>query len=263
MKVYKYIRYSTNEQDEASQDNIIYEYCVRKGITPNETFRDEGVSGGKKYTQRNLGELCKKLKKGDCVVVSEVSRLTRGGIGELCEIIETYFKPNKLRLIICNVGIDIDCSCLDAMTELTLYIFAAVAKMEKEMICQRTKSSMDSIKREIAEFGYHISKSGNKITSLGGGEPSESCHNAAGRKSRQRALENDNNMKFYRYFLAFEERNGKFETNDRETNAKNWELLAHELNQLGYKTSRGLEFTSMRCRNTYRTLKETLKGVKI
>ena len=260
MNVYKYIRYSTDKQDEASQDNIIQEYCFRKGIMPNETFRDEGVSGGKKYTQRNLGNLCKKLQQGDCVVVSEVSRLTRGGIGELCEIIETYFKPNQLRLIICNVGIDIDCSCMDAMTEMTLYIFAAVAKMEKDMIRQRTKSSMESIKKEIEEFGYHISKSGNKITSLGGGEPSESCRNAAGQKSRQRALENENNMKFYRYFVSFEERNGKFDDNDRETNAKNWELLAHELNQLGYLTSSGLPFTSMRCRNAYRTLKKSLKG---
>ena len=46
--IYKYIRYSTDKQDEASQNQIITEYCFRKGIVANETFKDEGVSGGKR-----------------------------------------------------------------------------------------------------------------------------------------------------------------------------------------------------------------------
>ena len=257
--IYKYIRYSTNKQEEASQSQIITEYCFRKGIVVNEVYKDEGVSGGKEYSQRNLGKLCEKLSHGDCVIVSEVSRITRNGIGELCEIVEKFFKPNKLRLIICNVGIDIDCANMDAMTEMTLYIFAAVAKMEKDLIKARTQASLDHIRAEIEEFGYHISKKGNKITRLGGGEPSESCHRAAGEKSRQRALENPNNMKFYKYFLIFEERNGRFEDNDRATNSLNWEKLAKELNQLGYTTSTGLPFDSMLCRNTYRVLKPVIE----
>lgn len=259
MRIYKYIRYSTDKQDEASQNQIITEYCFRKGIVANETFKDEGVSGGKRFTQRNLGLLCKKLKNGDCIIVSEVSRITRSGIGELCEIIETYFKPNKLRLIICNVGIDIDCSNMDAMTEMTLYIFAAVAKMEKDLIRARTQSSIDHIKAEIEEFGYYISKKGNKVTKLGNGQvPSDKCLAASAAVKRKRALENENNAKFYKYLVAFEERNGKFSVNDRETNSKNWEKLAYELNQLGYLTSTGLPFNSMRCRNAYRTLKNIL-----
>ena len=61
----------------------------------------------------------------------QVSRLTRSGIGELSYIIEKHFKPNKLRLIICNVGLDIDCSDINPMIELQLAMMATFAKIEK------------------------------------------------------------------------------------------------------------------------------------
>lgn len=261
MKIYKYIRCSTNEQDEALQDSIIQQYCFRNGIMPNEIFKDEVVSGGKRFTLKNFGLLCKKLSAGDCIIVSEISRIIRGGMSDLNDIIETYLKPNKLRFIICNVGIDIDCSNMDAITEKMLYIFAAAAEMEKEMIKAKIQSAMDCIKSEIEEFGYHISMGGNKKIEFDSGTKNEKSYRSEGVKIHQRALGNENNMKFYQYFVSFEERNGKFSLNDRNTNAMNWEKLADELNQLGYLTSTGLPFDSMRCRNTYRTLKKVLGNI--
>lgn len=249
--VYKYIRFSTKKQEELSQDNIIEEYLQRKGMRSDITFRDEGVSGGRSYTQRNLFKLCTSLKRNDTVVVSEVSRITRSGIGELCEIIENYFKPNGLRLIICNVGIDIDCSNIDPMTEMQLYIFAAVAKMEKELIRSRTQSAIDCIKDDIEAKGYHITRKGKMITTLGSGRtPGEKCHKAAGEKSASKAASNANNIAFERYIRIFVEHNGNPEYSDKAI----WQKLSDELNLLGYKTSRGLEFTPERAKAMFRNM---------
>ena len=118
--IYRYLRFSTNSQDERQQANTIDNYLKSKGMTADETITDAGVSGGTSYKCRNLFELCNELKPNDIVIVSEVSRLTRRGIGELSEIVEKYFKPNKLRLIICNVGLDVDCSDMNPMVEMQL-----------------------------------------------------------------------------------------------------------------------------------------------
>lgn len=249
--IYKYIRFSTKKQEELSQDNIIEEYLQRKGMRSDITFKDEGVSGGRSYTQRNLYRLCKSLKRNDTVVVSEVSRITRSGIGELCEIIENYFKPNGLRLIICNVGIDIDCSNIDPMTEMQLYIFAAVAKMEKELIRSRTQSAIDCIKDDIETKGFHVTRKGKLITTLGNSRvPGEKCHVAAGEKSASNAENNANNVAFERYIKIFIEHNGNLDYSDKAI----WQKLSGELNLLGYKTARGLDFTPERAKAMYRNM---------
>lgn len=255
--IYKYIRFSTQKQEELSQDNIISEYLFRKGMVADETYKDEGVSGGKNYKDRNLGKLCAKLKAGDTVVVSEVSRITRNGIAELCDIVERYFKPNNLRLIICNYGLDIDCSNMNPLVEMQLYMLVVFAKIEKDSIRERTRASLSRIKDEIEQFGFHISKKGNKITRLGCGSMSEECRNAAAERSRQKALNNPNNVAFWKYLQLFEKRNGKFSEAKRGV-ADKWEQLARELNELNYVTSTGLPFTSMRCRNMYRVIKTTM-----
>lgn len=258
--IYKYIRFSTLKQEELSQDNIIEEYLHRKGMRSDITFKDEGVSGGRSYTQRNLFNLCKSLKRNDVVVVSEVSRLIRSGIGELCEIIEKYFKPNGLRLIICNVGIDIDCSNIEPLTEMQLYIFATVAKIEKELIRARTQSAIDCIKSDIETKGFHVSKKGNVITRLGSGrKPTKMCHEKAGEKSAKKAKDNANNVAFEKYIAIYESRYGAMDMTDKES----WERLVSELITLGYKTSTGLDYTIERAKAMYRNMNKRKSNVKI
>ena len=130
-KVYAYLRVSTDSQNLMQQQNAINEYIKYKGLTITDVVTDEGVSGGVSYKDRHLYNLIQSLNEGDVIVVSEISRITRSGISELSEIIEKYFKPNRLRLIICNVGLDIDCSDINPMMELQLAMMATFAKIEK------------------------------------------------------------------------------------------------------------------------------------
>ena len=253
----KYIRLAS-AYSEKEQNRIIDDYLRKKGWVADTIVKDDTVlkaEKGKPYDQRILIGLCQKLDKSDAVLVSGASILTKNAIGELFDIVMKYFKPRGLHLIICDVAFDIDCSQTDPMTELKLHLLEAVSNMEKDCIRARTREGLRKIKAEIEENGYYTSKNGNKITRLGNGQaPSEQCLAASAAIKRKRAIENENNIKFYRYFQAFEKKNGKFSENDRTTNAMNWEKLADELNQLGYLTSSGLPFNAMRCRNAYRTI---------
>lgn len=241
MSTIAYLRFSTDSQDERSQFNIIQNYLSSKGMTIHKTYSDEGISGGVSYTKRSLLELCTELNPNDIVVISEISRLTRNGIGELSEIVNRYFKPNNLRLIICNVGLDIDCSDINPMIELQLAMMATFAKIEKQLIIDRTQSALDVRKKKLKEEGSFISKRGRVCTHLGrpkGCEASENAIKASCRSRRDTAKNNPHNQRFMAYVRLYESRAGIITPKTDIT------PLTNELNALGYLTSTGLEFSN-------------------
>lgn len=252
--IHKYVRFSTCKQDEQQQENMIDKYLANCGMIANDTITDAGISGGVNYEKRQLGNLCKSLKPNDVLVVSEISRITRSGISELSEIIEKYFKPNRLRLIICNVGLDIDCSDINPMMELQLAMMATFAKIEKSLIQERTKNALEARKKKIEEEGGFVSKSGRWCTKLGnGGGHNEKASRASAEKKKKEAKEKKENIFFYKYWKAYEERN-----RDEERCKAYYQKLADELNALEQKTERGCVYTAqmvqtyiVRCRKRY------------
>lgn len=166
--IYRYIRFSSDKQDEQSQTAIIDRYCSAKGIQYGETIRDEAVSGKEgSYKKRNLYGLFNRLEAGDTLVISELSRLSRGGIVELGNIVSEFLKPRKIRLVICNYGLDIDCCNISPMTELQLSIMATFAKIERDSLIERTNAALDARRKMAATDGGWFSKSGNWCTHLG------------------------------------------------------------------------------------------------
>lgn len=251
MAVIGYVRFSTDRQDERQQLNTIQKYLEQKGMRIDKTYMDEGISGGTSYTKRNLFDLCNSIRPNDIVVVSEVSRITRSGIAELSEIIEKYFKPNKLRLIICNVGLDIDCSDINPMVEMQLMMLATFSKIEKQLIQERTKSALEARKKKLSKEGSFISKSGRECVNLGrpkGCKASQTAIEASRTSKRATAKANEHNLNFYRYMTLWEERNG---TIKRNTDISGF---VKELNAIGFKTATGLEFNENRAKvMVYRT----------
>ena len=246
MSTIAYLRFSTDSQDERSQLNIIQNYLTSKGMTIHKAYSDEGVSGGVSYTKRSLYELCNELNPYDIVVISEISRLTRNGIGELSEIVNKYFKPNNLRLIICNVGLDIDCSDINPMMELQLAMMATFAKIEKQMIIDRTKSALDVRKKKLQEDGSFISKSGRVCTSLGrpkGCAASQNAIEASVSVRKDKAKANPNMIQFKRYLDLFEAKNGRI------MDGRSISQFVQDLNAMGFKTSKGLDFDVPRAWN--------------
>lgn len=233
-KIYAYHRFSTDEQDAQSQRNIISKYVEAKGLQIYEIISDEGISGSVSYRKRNLSELLKKTKPGDTIIVSEVSRLTRGGIIDLSDMIAEFFAPKRLRLIISNVSLDIDCSDMNPLVELQLSMMATFAKIERLNIKNRTKAALDAKKKKIEEEGGFISKSGNWCTSLGGTTSGQAKGGKVnGEKRRKEAMENSTN-RIIATLLA-----------DCVT-PQDVDKVADKLNAMGLKTSSGLVFTRNR-----------------
>ena len=114
-----------------------------------------------------------------------------------------------------------------------------VAKEEKEKIQSRVKGALAEINTKISENGYHISKAGNKITSLGTPKNlTQSARENSIISRRKKALENVNNKKA---FSVIELMVGR-----------SLAVVADYLNSNGFLSSRGKQFSPMTVSNLKR-----------
>lgn len=174
MEIYKrfvtmicgYIRFSTSAQDETQQKFALEEYASHHGFNIDVYEMDEGVSGGVSYRDRNLYKLVQKMKPGDTLITTEISRLGRS-ISDVNLLVTQELKPRKLRLIVVKMGLNLDCSNLKAVDEMIIFAFGFAAQCEKEMIVQRTQSAIDARKEALKKDGGFFSKSGRWCSHLG------------------------------------------------------------------------------------------------
>ena len=152
-RVFLYSRVSTSQQTLAQQERTAYEWLNAHRMKVDEIVSDEGVSGGVSYAERNLGKiLLPKTQEGDMIIVSEISRLGRS-MFDLSKLIHTELKPRKLRLVVCNMGIDLNCSKMTAIDELILNNFSFAAQLEKQLISERTLSALQVKKKQGVKLG--------------------------------------------------------------------------------------------------------------
>ena len=74
--IYAYIRISTDKQIKENQRFEIEKFAESKGLKID-LWVSEQVTGTKSAKERRLGPLLRKMKKGDTLVISEISRLGR------------------------------------------------------------------------------------------------------------------------------------------------------------------------------------------
>lgn len=207
MEIYKskrkmttaYLRFSTDKQDETQQVQAIKEWAEPKGIVIDEVVKDEGVSGGISYRDRNLYKLVKKMTPGDLLIVTEISRLGRS-MSDLNILVNEELKPRGVRLVVIKMGLDLDCSNLKAMDQMVLFAFGFAAEVEKEMIVQRTQSAIDARKELIKKDGGFISKAGRYCTKFGPRSANALPGNRASARSKQTAAKSwREKSKLYRF----------------------------------------------------------------
>ena len=73
---YGYIRVSTDKQSVDNQKFEILSFAQKEGMTIS-TWIEETISGCRDYEQRKLGGLLSRMKAGDIMVCTELSRLGR------------------------------------------------------------------------------------------------------------------------------------------------------------------------------------------
>ena len=187
---YAYLRFSTSKQDEVQQIFALEEYAKKEGLKIDDLIKDEGVSGGVSYKERNLYKLVRKLRPRDILITTEISRLGRA-MSDISKLLNDELKPKKVRLIIIKMGIDVDCANMKAQDDFLFSALSFAAQVEKEMIQQRTQAAMDARKKQIELDGGFMSKKGNYITHFGSriGEPQPEAVKAMARKRMEKAVE--------------------------------------------------------------------------
>jgi DNA invertase Pin-like site-specific DNA recombinase len=134
--VYGYIRVSTDRQTVENQRFEVNQFC-EKNVMVVDRWIEETISGTKTVQERKLGKLLKKMKKGDILICSELSRLGRNllmimGVLNECmnrDILVWTIKDNY------RLGSDINSKVL-------AFAFGLSAEIERNLISQRTKEAL-------------------------------------------------------------------------------------------------------------------------
>lgn len=142
-----YIRVSTEKQTEENQHFEIQAFCSKEGIIVDQWFY-ETISGTKSYSSRELGKLLKKVKSGDTIICTELSRLGRELfmiMDILCKCIERGCKLWTLKEGYRLGG--------DIQSKVMAFAFGLSAELERELISQRTKEALRCRKASGMKLG--------------------------------------------------------------------------------------------------------------
>ena len=229
-----YYRVSTEKQGQSglglsAQQSAVKAFIESQGGNLVGEFSD--VISGSKVDRPGLDAVKQLAKETDAiVVVKAIDRLSREGF-------EVSMSMDKLGITV------IDCDS-PGDGELIRDIKLSMAKEERNKIRVRTQAAMDKIKENIERDGYHISKkSGRKITSLGNTDNFKGGKNirrsVAARK--RKAKEDPNNQKAIAVIKVLRKQH------------KTYRAIAAYLNEHGFKTSRGNDFSAAQVRNLRKT----------
>lgn len=145
--IYGYARCSTDETKQ-NIDRQVRE-LIELGATKETIYLE--FESGTKIDRIELNKLFNIIKKGDTIVVTEVSRITRS-TKQLCEIIE-FVQTKNLKLVLGAFVVDCTRGEIDPMTEGMLKMMGVFAEMERNMISQRVKSGMANAKAKGKQIG--------------------------------------------------------------------------------------------------------------
>ena len=142
-----YLRVSTEKQHVENQMEEIGRYAETNGLSIDK-WVTEVVSGKREVKRRKLGRLLKSMKRGDTLIVTEVSRLSRSlteimGIMGMCvkKGVNIYTTKEKYQF---DDSINSKVLC---------FAFCLVAEIERNLISMRTKEALAARRAEGKKLG--------------------------------------------------------------------------------------------------------------
>lgn len=133
---YGYIRVSSNKQTVENQRFEILQFCHKEGITID-GWIEETISGTRTFKRRRLGPLLQKVKKGDIIICSELSRLGRN-LFMIMEILNICM-DNGCRVWTIKEGYRLGD---DIPSKVLAFAFGLSAEIERNLISLRTKEAL-------------------------------------------------------------------------------------------------------------------------
>ena len=147
--VFSYLRVSTDEQQIKNQRMEIESYCKNHNLTIDETIEIK-ISSKKDLKRRHIDELLSRLKKGDTLIVSELSRLGRS-IRELSTIVEKLV-DKKVTFIAIKQDMKFN-GKLNVTQKVMITMFSLFSELERDLISERTKNGLARVKAEGKVLG--------------------------------------------------------------------------------------------------------------
>ena len=163
--IYGYLRVSTDKQTLENQEFEIKTFCEREHIAIDKWIM-ETISGTKDFEKRKLGKLLKKLKKGDILICSEISRLGRNLLQIMTILNICMKKESQVWTIKDNYRLGVD-----IQSKVLAFAFSLSAEIERNLISQRTKEALHRIRASGRKLGREFG-SRNKKHILDGREQS-------------------------------------------------------------------------------------------
>lgn len=131
-----YLRVSTCKQHLTNQKEEIQRYAAARNFCVD-TWVTEIVSGKKNERERKLGLLLKKMKAGDTLIVTEISRLSRT-LTDIMSIMGRCLEK-KIHLYTTKEGYTFDDSI---NSKVLCFAFGLVAEIERNLISLRTREAL-------------------------------------------------------------------------------------------------------------------------
>lgn len=220
MKHVIYIRVSTKKQGISGLGlEAQKEICLKhiQDVQGEHIATYTDVESGKKRNRKALWEAIELCKKENAeLVIAKLDRLARD--------VEFTFQ-------VINTRIPIYFCDMPVVNTMILGVFAAVAQYERELISQRTKAALAAKKQRLGnDKGFDTSKAAE----------------ASAKVRREAAQEDPNNKIIWGILTA----DGRTPTKEKYLH------LSNTLNNMGVKTSTGLDFTPARLKSAYYNLKK-------
>ena len=150
-KTIGYCRVSTSEQDVNNQELEITRYARKHKINIDDYISIE-VSSHKGKKARRIDELMEKLKEGDTLIVSELSRLGRS-VGQVATMVDELIN-SKIKFIAIKENISLNGDGKkDIQTTAMVGMFSMLAEIERQLISERTKSGLEAARAKGKVLG--------------------------------------------------------------------------------------------------------------
>lgn len=134
--IYGYIRVSTDHQTVENQRFEIERFCSSNDLVVS-SWIEETISGTKSYKKRELGRLLRRLRAGDILICSELSRLGRS-LFMIMEIL-SFCMSKGIRVWTIRDNYRLG---EDIQSKVLAFAFGLSSEIERNLISQRTKEAL-------------------------------------------------------------------------------------------------------------------------
>lgn len=147
MTNFAYLRVSTGGQDLNNQKVGVVDYAMSRSMPITKIIEDK-ISGKIDWRNREIGKLLDKAVKGDVILTSEISRLSRSTL-QVLEILKVA-ADKGVSVHIVKSGLIMDGSISSTITATVLGL---AAEIERELISCRTKEALAKRKNDGFKLG--------------------------------------------------------------------------------------------------------------